>query len=460
MTENADVAATVLDVLISEEIRGVETLCPKRQRHQVYRPIQYLGSKLRTIDFLVEATRHLVAPGDRVFDAFSGSSVVSQAFAQEGWSVTAIDASAACGHIANAMLGVGREPYEECSTHAHAIARERTELPIAELQKLVRAEREAALDPSGALLAQFSRELPQCWRLQGQARWLAQFECNVGDEAFGLMPLVATHYAGTYFGLEQALTIDRIRNSVERRKRLGEISEWTGHALMTALFSAMSRSVFSAGKHFAQPMIESRGRNDRFYLARLMSDRSISIEAAFEDAAASIDAAAASGAHAVITAPIEKVGDAMLEAKPALVYADPPYTAQQYSRFYHVLEVVSAYRRPSLQLVGGKVTRGIYSNERYSSPYSSKRLAASAFNQLIEQSRAAGASLAISYSLAEGESGNARMIGLEDLKNLCVRHYGRRVSERRLQHSYRQFNAARHSRSERSDPEVLLVCEA
>lgn len=428
----------------------------------VFRPIQYLGSKLRSIDSILEATGHLYQPGDHVFDVFSGSTVVSQAFANAGCAVTAVDSSPCCTRLARAMLGIGRSAGDRSSSFASAIVKDASGAQLdPELELLVLAERKAMLEASGRSLAKFSRELPQVWRKSKGKKWLDGIEEVAGQHAFCRVPIVTTHYAGTYFGIQQAVAIDAIRVEIERLRRANTISEWIEDALVSALFSAMSRAVFSAGKHFAQPMVESPGRNDIFYRSRLLADRAIDIASAFLDAAANIDAAAKCGSHAVYGEPVEDVYGALVKARPTMVYADPPYTAQQYSRFYHVLDVVADYRTPQLQMTNGKVTKGLYSQNRYKSPYSSKKSVTGAFEGLVKTTKVARASLAISYSLtAAGDTGNARMISLDGLKAICRDYYGRKVQEIRLDHVYRQFNSASHSKSDRNEPEVLLICEA
>ncbi|WP_447586527.1 DNA adenine methylase [Pseudoxanthomonas mexicana] len=428
----------------------------------VFRPIQYLGSKLRSIDLLLDATNHLYQTGDRVFDVFSGSTVVSQAFSNAGCAVTAVDASPCCARLARALLSIDRSTGSRSMPHASMVVKEASDALInPELKVLAQAERKAMQDPSGHDLAKFSRDVPQVWRKSKGKKWLEGIDKVAGKNAFCRVPIVTTHYAGTYFGVQQAIAIDAIRTEIERLRRADAISAWIEDALVSALFSAMSRAVFSAGKHFAQPMIESPGRNDAFYRSRLLADRSVDIASAFVSAADSIDAAAKHGNHAVYGDPVEDIYDKLLSAKPVMVYADPPYTAQQYSRFYHVLDVVADYRTPQLQMANGKVTKGLYGQNRYKSPYSSKRSAAGAFEQLVETAKIAGSSLAISYSLtAAGNTGNARMISLEGLKAICKRQYGRKVKEIRLGHAYRQFNSARNSKNDRNEPEVLIICEA
>lgn len=428
----------------------------------IYRPIQYLGSKLRTIDALMTATTDLYGAGDRVVDAFSGSSVVAQAFANAGCAVTAVDPSPCCARLAAAMLGVRRAEGESLSQVARTIverlAQSRT---LRGLTALLDAERRAMADSSGGELAAFSRELPQVWRYSSGQRWLEKLRQMPGEDAFERGAIATTHYAGTYFGIQQAAAIDAVRVEIEMLRRKGDISPWVENGLVSALLSAMSRAVFSAGKHFAQPMLERPGINDSFYRSRLLSDRSVGIAEAFIESVARIEGAVKDGNHSVYEAPIEDVYADLRTLKPALVYADPPYTAQQYSRFYHVLDVIADYRLPQLQTARGKITRGLYGEGRYKSPYSSKSSAPEAFELLVGSTRRAGSSFAVSYSLtATGQTGNARMIDFDLLKRICTKQYGENVREIRMDHSYRQFNSARRSKHARDEPEIILVCEA
>lgn len=428
----------------------------------IYRPIQYLGSKLRSIDVLMSSTKHLYRPGDTVVDAFSGSSVVAQAFAEVGCEVTAVDSSPCCTRLAAAMLGVGRGAGESlayaASTIVHRIAQSRS---YTDLAGILAAERAAMCDSSGMELANFSRELPQIWRHSSGQKWLEKLRQAPGQDAFELGAIATTHYAGTYFGIQQAVAIDAIRVEIEQLRRTCDITSWVENGLVSALLSAMSRAVFSAGKHFAQPMLERPGVNDSFYRSRLLSDRSVDIGAAFIESAIKIDCFVKNGSHSVRGVPIEDVYIEFAELQPSLVYADPPYTAQQYSRFYHVLDVISDYRLPQLQVVRGEVTKGLYGEGRYKSPYSSKNSAPRAFDTLVGSTRRAGSSLAISYSLtATGQTGNARMIDFDELKNICIKWYGKNVNDVRLEHSYKQFNSASRSKHARNEPEIILVCES
>lgn len=429
----------------------------------VFRPIQYLGSKLRSLPTLIRATGDLFGADDTVFDLFSGSSVVSQAFARCGASVRAVDAQLFCQQLASAMLGVGKASNDSCASIAAEIATRLRNIDFpSEISVFLEQESRALSYGPTAELGHFYAQLPQVWRNPTGVSWLADVAKQQGELGFDNVPIIASHYAGTYFGLYQALCCDYIRNEIERAKN--RVSEWTRLGLLTSLYSAMSKAVCSAGKHFAQPLGKLQNANPSFYHSRLYTDRCIDIADSFLEAARNVDASSSNtpNEHMAIAAPVEDVYHAIQLAQPKLVYADPPYTAQQYSRFYHILEVVANYRVPELQVVGGQVTTGLYNEGRYKSPFSSKSKAKAAFTKLIQTAKDSGASLVISYSSSgELSNGNARMIALDELINLCNTSYGTKKTRVSLHdHVYRQFNATAYSNAHRNDPEILILCEA
>jgi adenine-specific DNA-methyltransferase len=433
-------------------------------KHLVFRPIQYLGSKLRSLDYLLSYTKHLFNEGDVVVDCFSGSSVVSQAFANGGAKVVAVDSQQFCQHIASAMLGVARLKNERCVTTASALAKEFISLKLSGTLGALLGHEQAILSkgPSGELV-DFYNTLPQVWKCPAEADWFTSAIGYIGRDGFNFSPIISSHYAGTYFGLHQALFFDYVRNKIHDLREFEEISAWTETALLTALYSAMSTVVCSAGKHFAQPLAAKTTGNSRFRIVRLHADRSIDCIQAFEQAAHSIDESAQLGdvEHFALEAPIDSAESRISELKPSLLYADPPYTAQQYSRFYHVLEVTAKYQIPELQLVKGKVTSGIYNVNRFKSLYSSKLGAPQAFKSLAALAKESGSSLAISYSASSEQStGNSRMIALPQLSKICKYYFGNRVKIVELSHSYRPFNSDGNNNALRDDPEILIICEA
>ena len=214
----------------------------------------------------------------------------------------------------------------------------------------------------------------------------------------------------------------------------------------------------SAGKHFAQPL-KQRAANAPFLNGRLLSDRSLSVETAFRSACERIEQVAPvrDAGHAAIQAEAEGwIGGARQHD---VYYLDPPYTAQQYSRFYHVLETIATCALPSLP-TGSVPSSGLYPAGRYKSAFSSRSRAPAALGQLLRDIAGLGATAILSYSVSEsGSDGNARMVTLDELVVACREAFGRRrVELLSLEHRYRQFNSAGNANDRRNDREVLVLC--
>ena len=156
--------------------------------------------------------------------------------------------------------------------------------------------------------------------------------------------LVATGaYGGHYFSLEQALQLDALRGTIS------DDSD-TKKLCIAALVGAASKCAASPG-HTAQPfqptatakkyIVEAWGRSIWEFVRRGVNDiaprysksKGISLQ---KDYLQCIDLLSA--------------GD--------LVFADPPYSAVHYSRFYHVLETLTAGRAGVVSGVGRYPPRG------------------------------------------------------------------------------------------------------
>jgi adenine-specific DNA methylase len=416
---------------------------------RAFRPIQYLGCKLRALEAIVDRVARIKPRPKRVLDLFAGTSVVAQGFAFAGFRVVATDAMAFSAAFCRALLGVGRP-------EAHAGADEMIDrLPTIDddgpYADWIDRERRALQNGDADELLRITQTVPQIWRRKGATpalRTLFKDPCAA---------LAATHYGGAYFGIGQAVEIDRIRNAIENA------NGWERDVLLTALLSAASECAFSPGKHFAQPHRIREDKDLSFLRQRVLKDRAIDVRSLFEERLARIldVAAPARENHAATRATLAEV---LQNPGPTsdvqLIYADPPYTAQQYSRFYHVLETLTEYRVPRLLRRAGRVTAGLYPAERYLSPFCSKQKAPQAFRDLMFLSRMLGSHLLLSYSAsASGRTGNDRVIALDKLLQLCRREFGRSVEVVELDHEYRQFNARGAAVDGRQDRELLIFCE-
>lgn len=416
---------------------------------QPYRPIQYLGNKLRVIEPIIDMTADLVESGRQVADLFTGTSVVAQALAAQGYATTAVDTQRYAVTIANAMLGVARKAGETLDPE-YILSRSQRHFFYEKWYSLVEAERSAVERADFDELVQIYASLPLLWRTP-QPLNAKPYKS----------PIVTEVYSGTYFGVEQSLELDCLRHTAETLYVDQKITSWQYHAALTAILSAASSAVNSAGKHFAQPLLSGKDKTGAFHRKRLIQDRRISVRNAFRSALIEINArpfssldrnwAVQSSAEDFVLGTSQEFG---------LFYLDPPYTAQQYSRFYHLLETLIEYKIPDLSH-NGKMTSGIYPNHRYKSAFSSKSRALPAFDKLLAGIKRKRGSALISYSASsENSNGNSRMVSLNELLDTCVTQFGKsavRVIE--MTHRYRQFNSVAQSNIQRDDRELLIECK-
>ena len=458
-TERACVASSTN--ILAEGLKAVAVDTSVEKLDLIFRPIQYLGNKVRALPQIIDAGNALISKGGHVVDLFTGTSVVAQGFAAHGYRVTAADTQRYAVIFAQAMLGIGRGPMESCS--AATLSRAGVTSPNAEFRDawkpFLEREAQALVRADAASLAALASELPLIWRTPGHP--LRQHvEADERRSALGELPLLTAIYAGSYFGIRQALALDELRQNADLARATGRLTDWQYYATLNAIMSAASAAAHSAGKHFAQPLNAGRSLNVSFLKNRLRQDRRVDIEREFAAACDAVNAQAISvdSGHQTWFGPTEGL---VAQGKSAdLYYLDPPYTAQQYSRFYHVLETICTYEYPKL-VDKGSLTTGLYPASRYKSAFSSKRKAPTAFRTIINAARASGTALAISYSQSSaGSHGNARMITLEQLLDLCSADFGsKNVEWFQLSHRYRQFNSSSVSNAQRDDPEILITCK-
>lgn len=435
-----------------------------------WRPVHYLGNKLRALDSIVAAMKSVQPHGGSLWEPFAGSTVVSQSLASRGFRIHAGDALAASVAFATALLGVGRDDHTGSLQHlANEILRDAR--PLRDLHaepwtQWIDEESESLVARDGDALLQIGAHIPQRWRrIPGDEGLESQFhlvDAAARSRTVHPLGLVSSTYAGTYFGISQAVELDALRAAIDRAvPAASQRTAWHRACMLTALSHAASTAVFSPGKHFAQAHRVRGGKSLQFHAVRALTDRSISIVERFSGAVDQIAAAArpSSEQHCANQIRVEDVtAEDLIRWGIDVVYADPPYTAQQYSRFYHVLETMVEGVPARLQQRASGVTRGIYPEGRYLSPFCSRVHAQGAIGHLARISAKAGASLVFSYSdTVSSATGNARSVSLDTLVRELQQAYGQdAVSVERMNFRYRQFNSTAASVVKREDPEFLV----
>lgn len=405
---------------------------------------------MRALD-AISKTALTLGGGRGFWDAFSGSSVVSQAAGNIGMPVLATDTQQAAGAFARALLPAGADTAQADDLRTQLDGVLGAPHPDIEAwSTLLRQEKDALACRDYERLVALYAKLPQRWSTQA------------GD--WNTRTPMTTTFAGTYLSLEQSMLLDSARIRLQELSSAGVIETWTEAAVLTALSHAASRAVHSAGKHFAHPLQAAApgAGNYAFIRGRALDDRSVSISDLARKAGSEIARRVVEEtAHEARTVDALSVtANDLRERDIAVVYADPPYTAQQYSRFYHVLDTLIAGKSAPLQTVRGSTVRGLYPEDRYRSPFCSRVQAPAAFERLVSTAHAAGASLMLSYSTSGRNSGNQRTVTESELVQIVSDRYGAaRVSIVPLEYGYRQFNAVNRRGDRDAAKEVLIVGE-
>ena len=154
-------------------------------------------------------------------------------------------------------------------------------------------------------------------------------------------------------------------------------------------------------------------------------------------------------------------------AKPALnpsvVYADPPYTRDHYSRFYHCLETIALGDDPSItksNLGGGNIqSRGGYRAGRHQSPFCIKSEAPAAFSALFAGVAALRVPLVLSYSGYDPSmEARPRVMALHAVVSLAKQHFKDVQVEQLASLEHMKLNTTWLNKAAKGTTEVLLLC--
>jgi adenine-specific DNA-methyltransferase len=437
--------------------------------NEPFRPIQYLGSKARLLGAVEGAVDEVDASRGPVLDLFSGSGVVAAHLARSR-DVTAADVQEYARVVASALLAPARFGSGEIERLATAAAAAAAELGAGVMRPLLERERAAvealAAGDAEPLCQIVERGSPAAFALGdgpppgllGQALGRA-----AAATTSAALPLTVTrYYGGVYFGYAQALELDALL-AVVRALPPGPPQD-TG---LAAVLGAASECVTSVGGHFAQPIRprDASGRPKAGALAQLARRRQRRVRDVFAERLRRY--AGIPGAAHAAAAVRGDYRDVLAghDAPVGAVYADPPYTRDHYSRFYHALETMARGDEPEISTVtiGGvtSLSRGLYRRERHQSPFCIRTQAPGAFRSLFARVRALGAPLVLSYSpYASGTPARPqpRLLTIAQIADLARESFAAVEvrSAGRVTHS--KFNAERLNGSAPEAAELLLLC--
>jgi len=202
--------------------------------------------------------------------------------------------------------------------------------------------------------------------------------------------LFTTIYANNYFGVQQAIDADSIVKTIRTATKSGRTTKDQERWLIIALGRSLLKIANSTG-HFAQ-FLKPKSSSFKRYLA--LRRRYLWAEWLFSigqlEPVGTMDWRSQNRVYnidALLLLPELRLSNLL----PSVVYADPPYTDDQYSRFYHLLDTLVLYDYPE---VSGA---GLYRAGRFTTPFSLRSKAVGALDKLAGSSVALGADLILSY---------------------------------------------------------------
>ena len=429
-----------------------------RETEPLWRPIHYLGSKLRLVNSIRDLIFELDDSSGAVCDLFAGSGTVSLALSRER-RVVAADIQEYSRALCTALL---QPAHLDQATIRDLVGQ--VELGGKRLQNLLepllefeeRAIECAATDPSLLCDLVEHGSLQSCKEgRDGLAIALRETQSRIKNDADALM--ATRYFGGTYFSYRQALHIDCVLN------RISNVPSPMKETFLAALLSTASTIVNSVGKQFAQPMRPRRndGTIKQHLISQMCRDRRLEASKVFLFWLSRYQQLPRGGSHLIVRGDYRDVLSQLRGV--SVIYADPPYTRDHYSRFYHVLETLCLRDSPEISttlLTGqGARSRGLYRMGRHQSPFCIKSQAPTAFGELFRGSRRLGVPLLVSYSpFIRG--GHPRLMTVEAVAKIAAEHYRhvRVLPAGRIAHS--KLNKTELHLDAPRGAELFIVCQA
>lgn len=410
--------------------------------------LNYQGSKNNLSSFIYKNIEPYIQDGKAIFDIFSGSAAVSNMF-RENYQVFANDAECYASIIADAILN--QTDVESVSPLLHSLDMEYTSTIKAQAKPIldfIGREQQALDNNNYEEIATLYNSYPTVWNHQYSE--ITQCSLTVNSlKKLNDFYLFTTYYATSYYGIAQALDIDCLIKIINT-----QFVQYK-NALLSCLFYAMKETVFSKDGHMAQPLSLEKNQN-RLFAQRKKNVYELFIKKFKEYI--SVPLSKFSGKNTVFNSDFEELLDEELFSRVGLVYADPPYTDMQYSRYYHLLNVAAKYEYPSLTKTKNGYTKGLYTDGRYQSKLSQRGSAQKSLENLISFCARTHTNLAISYAYPQDRETQATdryTISIDELIELAQKHY----TSARVNVVAQDYN---HSNHRNSTPkkvlEYLILC--
>jgi site-specific DNA-methyltransferase len=429
-----------------------------------FRTLNYLGSKLRLLDFIEENVRKVNPNGEAVCDLFAGSGCVSYKLSRL-YPVVACDIQHYSKVICDALLQPNTLTKESVETFMSEIKGGKS-LLLETFTPLIDLEEDAIRNKNLELLTSiFEHGSIEVFN-QGKTESIistVQSKLNEklkGKGLWGKESLISRYYGGVYFSYRQAVQIDVIMDAI--RHHPDGINK---NVLLAALLSTASDIACTVGKHFAQPIKarDSKGNIKKLVYNKAIKDKIIDVVVLFEDWLNKYISLPKGHHHNIVLQGDFMECLRMLPNNVKIVYADPPYTRDHYSRFYHVLETMALDDVPEISTVkvhgSTHVSNGIYRKDRHQSPFCIKSKAPKAFEEMFKVISASNRNLLLSYSPYDATKGShPRVVTISQLMSWASDYFDNVEVVSAGHFTHNKLNSIEHFLESSDEAEILIAC--
>lgn len=402
--------------------------------------LNYQGSKKNILEFIHQNTSNFLNDDSTILDIFSGSASVGYSFKSK-YRVYANDCELYAYIIAKALLNSNYIDFAQVEEEFQSYYYKNFEILKKHYSEYEKEEFKYLTNKDSKALVELYKRVPTVWTNDALK--------NVNHNCYELF---STYYSTSYFGIKQAMQIDSIRYAIEQYNDDNPIY----YAMLTSLYYAMKECVFSKDGHMAQPL--DQGKNTE----RLLKQRNKSIVYYFifkiKEFSSDLFVNSAFDNQVFNSDFSELLKKEQVQKDVSLIYADPPYTDMQYSRYYHLLNTVTEYCYPELTVKCGLYTKGLYTNNRYQSKLSTKKHSLNTFTNLIDFSKSYKKDLIISFAYpidTQKQKTNRYVMDVSDLINICKNTFGINNTNVVTQNYFHSNN--RNSKPKKVN-EYLILC--
>lgn len=431
-----------------------------------FRTIHYLGSKLRSLEFIKKTIDDLDPLKKGVCDLFSGSGVVSHYLSQDRHIISS-DIQTYSTILNKALLNPVKDNFT--SNFIKKIKREKLiEIELKKFKKLINFENQI-LKKGNKNINKVCNFLENCSiynfideknnKIDKELKEILSYSYSIIKKNQKRYT-ITKFYGGLYFSFKQSIILDTLLVQINL------LNEKYKNFFLACLLSTASDLVNTVGKQFAQP-IRPRDKNNKpksQLVNQMQKDRTLDVVQNFEKWIEKYsNSTVKSKNHKIFNLDFKETLEKM-DQNIRIVYADPPYTRDHYSRFYHVLETISLSDAPivSKTKIGGKLknSRGMYRDNRHQSEFCIRSKAPKAFEYLFNTVSQKDKILVLSYSpYDQNKKSHPRVVTLDFLKKLAKKYFKFVEIKSIGKFTHNKLNKTSLHLNVLDEAELLIVCK-